>query len=241
VRLPLSPSAIFLTCSFLFIPPLNAETRSFRCKAVDPDHGKALFSCSGFEIRNNNKPVTAEIIYRLPSGKIFAREKINFRKNAQSPDLSLSDERDGRREMIERTANGFSILMQETGKATPEFTRLKHSDSENALTIPGLPEYVTANWAKIISGERLVFYCAFPAQKKLLRLRAESAGQIKYAKTEALLLKLQPDNFAYRWFSKPVYLTIRTRDKKLLRYQGLHYIRNPQTGGGSIVDLTFNW
>ncbi len=193
-------------------------------------------------MRHNGKLISAEITYRLPNGKILGREKINFRKNAKSPDLSLSDERDGRREMIERTGAGFNILMQDNKKATPEFTRLNHNDQDHeALTIPGMPQYIAENWNKILSGERLIFFCAFPAQKKLLRLRVQFVHKFKYGKTDAVLLRIQPDNFVYRWFSDPVFLTFRLRDQKLLRYQGLHYIRDGKTGGGSILDLAFEW
>jgi len=201
-----------------------------------------MFSCSGYEVYRHGKPVTAEITYRLPQGKVLAREKINFRKDDKAPDLVLVDERDGRREMIERVADGFQLLMQANGKTPPELTRLPFNDSDMAaLTIPGLPQYIRENWTKIMAGERLIFYCAFPSQKKLLRLRAQLDSRLKPGKNEAVVIRMQPDNFVYRWFSTPVYLTIRVRDKKLIRYQGLHYLRDPRTGGGSIVDLTFSW
>jgi hypothetical protein len=31
------------------------------------------------------------------------------------------------------------------------------------------------------------------------------------------------------------------KNGRLLRYEGLHYVRNPETGHGTIVDLTFHW
>lgn len=221
--------------------PLRAETQHFRCRALDPNSRRPLFTCSGYHVRRQGKPVTAEITYKLPGGKVLAREKINFRKDSEAPDLSLSDERDGRREMIERTPAGFNLLMQETAKTPPELTRLKHTADEAALTIPGLPQYIERQWTKIQSGEKLIFYCAFPAQKKLLRLRVQLVKTLKYKKKDAVLLKLQPDNFVYRWFSEPVFMTVLVADKRLVRYQGLHYLRDPRTGGGSVVDLTFSW
>lgn len=239
-RLPIFGLAA-LAILLLFPAQAGAESQSFRCRAQDLVSRKTIFTCSGYEARRNGKPILAEITYRLPQGKVFAREKINFRKSTISPDLSLSDERDGRREMVEHTTAGFNLLMQENAKAVPEFMRLKHDESQEAITIPGMPQFISQNWDKIIAGDRIIFYCAFPAQKKLLRLRAQFTGPVKYAKQEAILLRLQPDNFVYRWFSEPVYLTIRKADRRLLRYQGLHYIRDPRTGGGSIIDLTFSW
>jgi hypothetical protein len=31
------------------------------------------------------------------------------------------------------------------------------------------------------------------------------------------------------------------KNSRLLRYEGLHYVHNPETGHGTIVDLTFHW
>lgn len=237
IRIPIFSILIYL----LFSAGIVAETHPFRCRAQDPQSRKTVFTCLGYENVRNGKPVYAEITYRLPQGKVFAREKINFRKSTVSPDFSLSDERDGRREMVEHGSAGFNLLMQENAKAAPEFIRLQHSQSETAITIPGIPQFISQNWEKVTAGEKTIFYCAFPAQKKLLRLRAQYTGTVKYGRHEAISLRLQPDNFVYRWFSEPVYLTIRKSDRRLLRYQGLHYIRDPRTGGGSIVDLTFSW
>jgi len=221
---------------------LYAETRHFRCKAVDPTGGAVIFTCSGSELRSGGKLVSAQIRYLLPNGKLFARETINYRKDRFSPDLAFIDDRDGRREMIEKTVSGFNLLFQDSAKGTPDAHRLKHNDGAIvALTVPGLPPFIEHNWKAFTAGEKIVFFCVFPLQRKLVRLRAQLEKTITFRKQPALLMRMQPENFVYRWFSDPVYLTFLVKSKRLVRYQGLHYVRDPRTGGGSIVDLTFVW
>lgn len=221
---------------------ISAGVRHFRCKAIDPHNGSVIFTCSGSEILHGKTPVSAQIRYRLPNGKYFARETINYRKDRFSPDLVFMDDRDGRREMIEKTASGYNLLYQDSAKGTPESHRLKHSDTDStALTVPGLPQFMEQQWSRYLAGEKVVFYCVFPLQRKLLRLRSQLERNLTYKKMPAILVRMQPENFVYRWFSDPVFLTFHAKTHRLLRYQGLHYIRDPRSGGGSIVDLTFEW
>ncbi len=226
----------------LFTSGAFAGTRYFRCKAVDPQNGSVIFTCSGSEVLHGNKPVSAQIRYRLPNGKYFARETINYRKDRFSPDLVFMDDRDGRREMIEKTPSGYNLLFQDSAKGMPESHRLRHGDTETmALTVPGLPQFIEQNWNRYTAGEKVVFHCVFPLQRKLLRLRSRVERNFTYKKSPAVLIRMQPENFVYRWFSDPVFLTFHAKTHRLLRYQGLHYIRDPRSGGGSIVDLTFEW
>jgi|GEM_PF-3040813 len=226
----------------IFAPTAFAGNRYFRCKAVDPRNGSVIFTCSGSEVLKGNIPISAQIRYRLPGGKIFARETINYRKDRFSPDLVFFDDRDGRREMIEKTATGYNLLYQDSGKGTPESHRLKHGDGDTtALTVPGLPQFIDQQWSRYVAGEKVVFYCVFPLQRKLIRLRSKVERNLTYKKSPAVLIRMQPENFVYRWFSDPVFLTFHVKTHRLLRYQGLHYIRDPRSGGGSIVDLTFEW
>lgn len=221
---------------------VSAGVRYFRCKAIDPQNGSVIFTCNGHEVLNGNSPVSAHIRYRLPNGKAFARETINFRKDRFSPDLAFIDDRDGRREMIEKTASGYNLLYQDSAKGTPESHRLKHGDADTtALTVPGLPQFIDREWSRFIAGEKVIFYCVFPLQRKLLRLRSQVEHNLTYKKSPAVLIRMQSENFVYRWFSDPVFLTFHAKTHRLLRYQGLHYIRDPRSGGGSIVDLSFEW
>ncbi len=236
------PTTYCLLVFCIFTPGASAGTRYFRCKAVDPQNGSVIFTCSGSEVLNGKTPVSAQIRYRLPNGKYFARETINYRKDRFSPDLVFTDDRDGRREMIEKTVAGYNLLYQDSAKGTPESHRLKHGDSETtALTVPGLPQFIEQQWPRYVAGEQVVFYCVFPLQRKLLRLRSQVERNLTYKKLPAVLVRMQPQNFVYRWFSDPVFLTFHAKTRRLLRYQGLHYIRDPRSGGGSIVDLTFEW
>ena len=115
-------------------------------------------------------------------------------------------------------------------------------DNEHVgLTIPGIPRHLANIFADQPAETKHVFYCLFPQEKKLLRLRATLEATLKNRGKESLRVRLQPDNFVYRWFSEPVRVTIQKKSGRMLRYEGLHYIRDPQTGHGSIVDLTFGW
>lgn len=235
---------LFLSSALVLVLPaaLSAETLWFRCKGVDARSRAVIFTCSGHEVRRGKNTVSAEIVYRTAKGKVFAKEKINYRKDKVSPDILFIDERDGRREMVERGDSVFTIVTQESKTAAPAFTKVKLPGSDYAaLTIPGLPGFLTENFRDKPVDTRIIFYCVFPLEKKLLRLRATNEATIKYRGQEALRLRLQPDNFVYRWFSDPVRLTINRKSGRLLRYEGLHYIRDPRSGHGSIVDLSFTW
>ena len=46
-------------------------------------------------------------------------------------------------EMVEREGNHFSVIIQDSAKAEPEFARLQHpGEDEQVLTMPGLPAYL---------------------------------------------------------------------------------------------------
>lgn len=189
-----------------------------------------------------DSPLTAEIRYYLRGGKPLAREVINYRADTYAPDLVFTDAWDGRRETVQKHTQGFTLSVQASAKSPTETQRLDYSDTDySALTIPGLPQFVEQHWNRFVAGEKIVFFCVFPVQKKLLRMRARLDHMTRVGKFPAMVVRMQPDNFVYRWFSDPVYLTFLLKNKRLVRYQGLHYIRDPRTGGGSIVDLTFSW
>ncbi|GAB4431134.1 MAG: hypothetical protein OHK0011_13970 [Turneriella sp.] len=237
VRLP-----VLLLVFMTWPASLSAETAHFRCRGTDKESRRLVFSCSGTEIRRNGAPVSAEIVYRSAKGKAFAREKINFRKDALAPDVLFQDLRDGRREMVEREGNLFSVIVQDSARAAPEFARLQHpGEDEQVLTLPGLPAYLAKTLQRMPADSRLSFRVLFPQERKMLKLRATLEASVRYQRREALRVRVQPQNFVYRWFSKPVFLTIQKNNGRLLRYEGLHYVRNPETGHGTIVDLVFSW
>lgn len=222
--------------------PLLAQTSAFRCKATDPRSKKLVFTCSGRETKRGQALVSAEITYRDARGRVFGREKINFRKDQKSPDVLFQDLRDGRREMIEKDNGGYSIILQDSAKAAPQFARLAGpGGDETALTMPGLPVFLGEKMASLPAGEKFTFYCIFPHERKMLKLRATLEAVVQYQRRDAMRIRVQPQNFVYRWFSEPVFLTIVKKGNRLVRYQGLHYVRDPETGHGSIVDLTFSW
>ncbi|MFZ5629571.1 MAG: hypothetical protein ACOY5B_10615 [Spirochaetota bacterium] len=241
-RAPLYRLLLVVTAGMAWPQNLLAETGYFRCRGTDKQTRKLVFTCSGTEIRRKGSPVSAEIVYRTAKGKIFAKEKINFRKDTLAPDVLFQDLRDGRREMVEREGNFFSVIVQDSAKAAPEFARLQHpGEDEKVLTMPGLPAYLATTMEQMPVESRLTFRVLFPQERKILKLRATLEGISKYQRREALRVRVQPQNFVYRWFSQPVFLTIQKKTGRLLRYEGLHYVRNPESGHGTIVDLVFSW
>lgn len=241
-RAPFFRLLLVLTASMVWPQELFAEAGYFRCRGTDRQTRKLVFTCSGTEIRRKGAPVSAEIVYRTPKGKIFAKEKINFRKDALAPDVLFQDLRDGRREMVEREGNYFSVIVQDSAKAAPEFARLQHpGEDEKVLTMPGLPAYLATTMEQMPVDSRLTFRVLFPQERKMLKLRATLEASIRYQRREAVRVRVQPQNFVYRWFSQPVFLTIQKKTGRLLRYEGLHYVRNPESGHGTIVDLVFSW
>ncbi|HNL09620.1 MAG TPA: hypothetical protein PKM44_03850 [Turneriella sp.] len=241
-RASLSRLLLFFTACLVWPHDLAAETGHFRCRGTDKQTRKLVFTCSGVEIRRKGVPVSAEIVYRTARGKVFAKEKINFRKDALAPDVLFQDLRDGRREMVEREGNHFSVIIQDSAKAEPEFARLQHpGEDEQVLTMPGLPAYLATTMEQMPVESRLTFRVLFPQERKMLKLRAILEANTRYQRREALRVRVQPQNFVYRWFSQPVFLTIQKKNGRLLRYEGLHYVRNPENGHGTIVDLVFSW
>ncbi len=184
----------------------------------------------------------ADIVYRDNKGRVFARENIRYRKDQLTPNVTLNDQSDGRREIIERAAGHFLLVIRENTKAAAMTTLVNIADADYAtLTLPGIPRYLIAQLGEKPVDTRHVFYCLFAQEKKLLRLRATVESTSKYRGKDAVRIRLQPDNFVYRWFSEPVRVTLQKKTGRMLRYEGLHYIRDPRTGHGSIVDLSFSW
>ncbi len=156
--------------------------------------------------------------------------------------VNLTDNRDGRREIIERASGHFLLVTQENSKTAAMTSLINFADSDlSSLTVPGIPRYLINELGEKPVNTRHVFYCLFGQEKKLLRLRATVESALKYRGKDALRIRLQPDNFVYRWFSEPVRVTLQKKTGRMLRYEGLHYIRDPRSGHGSIVDLTFSW
>lgn len=221
---------------------LAADARYFRCRAVDPRSRSVIFTCSGTEIGEGSRILRADIVYRDNKGKVFARETIRYRKDQLAPNVTLTDSSDGRREIVERTAGHFLLVTQVNSNAAAMTTLVNFADADYAtLTLPGIPRYLIAQMGDKPVETRHVFYCLFVQEKKLLRLRATVEAALKYRGKDALRIRLQPDNFVYRWFSEPVRVTLQKKTGRMLRYEGLHYIRDPRSGHGSIVDVTFSW
>lgn len=119
---------------------------------------------------NDRGTLTRLVLYRCPSGPPFARKWVRYTSQPWTPEFALEDARDGYREGVRRTQNGWQVYVQ-LSAGTPTKTAQLPSRPD-AVIDAGFDAFVQARWNSLAQSDGVV-YAAFvvPGRLDYLDLR----------------------------------------------------------------------
>jgi hypothetical protein len=220
---------------FLFnLPPVFSEdskvqspTISFRSKVYDFESKKFIYTENHTEHYKNGSHIYSIIEYKDPSGKTFARKKIEFGKKRTQPDFTMEDYRTG---YLDK-----SVLIN---ASTQEFS-IEHRRSESEplkkekLKIPGLvvvdggfDYFIRDDFDTIAKGNLIKGQFLLVNRLDYFVCRVRKVSDNKYKGRDATVLVLQPENFVLRALADKIIVTYDTKTHRLLEYIGISNLRD---------------
>lgn len=214
---------------FLILPALLLSTAAFaesaviRATAVDTKTGEKIFTEVNRVRAKDGLILSSDAEFHDAGGKIYSRQKVDAKRSAVAPEYTFEDLRDGHRETVRHTGTAYEIIFKADGKSAEEKIPLKIPEHEiPAVTFPGFSNFVVRHWDALVAGKAVYFYLVVPTQRDYYRFRlvrdSVTAGQVHF--------RIELGNFLLRMFVDAIRISFDTTKKRLVRYEGIHFVRD---------------
>lgn len=195
-------------------------------KAFDLESGKLYYTEEHEEIRKDITHTFTIISYKNPEGEIIAKKKLDFKTGYLTPSFIQNDFRDGYLEGAEVAGKYVKVMYRKSSK---------HEMKTTSLEVPppfvvdgGFNYFVKENWEALIHDKTLNFNFVVPAEQDYFSFRLKKVKETDYKGKQAVIYKMELDNFILRRLVPPIILTYDTDTKRLLKYEGISNINNPK-------------
>jgi hypothetical protein len=185
-----------------------------------------------------DRPGTWNFTYRSAEGKTIVRRNVNFENNALKPNFRLDDLRNGYSEGAELI--GSKIKVFTGGTAEEPYKEKLLMVPEPAVVDAGFNYFIEQNWDSLMKGNVLSFNFVAPSQLDYFKFRVYKARETPYQQQQAVVLKMDIDNFFLRIFVDAIQLTYDKTTKKLVVYNGISNIYDDK-GKSHKVRMEFSY
>lgn len=195
-------------------PDAEFNTRSFSGKAYDLNSNELLYT----EHHQYSSKFSHSVDYKTPDGDIFARKTLNYEHGYFSPDFVQENTRNG--ELIRSHKKGKKVTLEykENDKSTVEVEKIKVS--ENLIIDAGFNNFITENWAELISGKELAIEYLVPSMLDSFELNVK---KVRCSNDDDYCFSISSSSFFLRLFSNNLKLTYSkfgSNDYQLSVFQG---------------------
>lgn len=198
-----------------------------RAVGVDAKTGEKVFVETGRMDVSGNYLGSGQVDFADAAGKIMTRQKIRVRDFPAAPDYSLEDLRDGHREGVTHGASGFEIFFKKDAAAPEEKIPLAIPQGEiPTVTFPGFSNFVQQNWDALMAGKPVYFYLVVPTQRDYYRFRLVKDAVTGEGDNQKVHFRIELGNFLLRIFVDAIRISFDVRQRRLVRYEGIHFIRD---------------
>ncbi|CCU73213.1 hypothetical protein [Thalassolituus oleivorans] len=215
----------------------NAEilTVNYEGEAYSLDDKVLLYREVHTLIIDNDMPISREVDYIDPDGKVIAHKTSTYKGTPTTPDFELTDFRDGYQESAE-TDNKKRILSVKENTDSP--VSIKSLDKPEYTTVvdAGFDEFVREQWQGLLAGKTESFSFAAPARLEYIDFRLIPINQDDTTLTVEMRLKSR----WIAWLLDPIQLTYDLTSQRLLRYKGLTNLRDDQ-GNGIKAEIVYRY
>lgn len=175
-----------------------------------------------------NRPLHARTEYRDRGGRIIAVRTLDFSSHPWSPGYRFIDRRTGYEERAEPTDQGVRMFLRDASDEAPKQRLVRVPDP--FVIDGGFSRFLRSHWDSLSAGARL-------------RVNFVAVSRMNWYTFEAWLddsatVVARPRNPALRLLVDPIRFTYDPATRRLVRYEGMANIRNPD-GATPRVHLVF--
>jgi len=229
---------IFFLCYLsLNLSLLGVEYYKYSGTALDLKTMLKLYFDNHTEKLENGRHIFSEIEYTDPTGKVFAKKKINFQKNPTLPDFILEDFRDGYIEGAEVKGREIRVFYRKSFDS--EMEEKTFPIPENPVVDGGVDYFIKANWNKLLEGKKLNFNMFAPSKLNYYKLRVVKTKLAEFKGKKALYLKIDLDIFLINIFLPSIIVVYDLETKRIVYYEGISNI-NDEKGKSYFVKISYN-
>ena len=223
---------LLLTVAFLSTPlvaspaPLPAEgVLTYSGEALDYGSRSFVYGERHFVRFSGGAPLERVVLYTCADARPFARKVVSYAPSVFAPDFAMQDAISGVHEGLATRGTARQVYFRRgpgRGEASATVEPL-----EGLVADAGFDEFVRARWDALLRGERVRFDFVLPsrldvASFRLRRLRSETLAG---APAEVFRLSLSG---MWAWIAPHIDVYYSSRDRILLRYEGISNVRNAQ-------------
>ncbi len=213
-----------------------AQERRMETSAFDKKSNRLVYVEDRIESNTGPKPITWQFTYRDDKNRTIVKRVVNFKTDILKPNFLLEDLRNGYSEGAEYVNGRLKVFR---GGTAQEPFREKFIDvPEPAVVDAGFNFFVEQNWDAIQKGDIKSFHFVAPSQLDYFSFRVIKDKDIEIGGRDAVIIRLELDNFLFRIFVDPIVLVYDKNSKRLISYEGISNIYNDD-GKSYVVRMNF--
>ena len=213
--------------------PLAARVSIGTASSLEDD--RVLYRERRVESWRDGALVSARVEYSTPEGEIFATKTIRFDSGATTPEFTFVDYRE---EFREGAVTGAGTVELFSG-AVDELERRRAELPEAPVIDAGFDNLIRREFDRLVSGERLTFDFAVPAEQRFFRFQVEKTGETAFDGRLAVELRMRPANPLLRLLVDPIRLVYDNR-RRLREFAGISDIRDDE-GNRYLARIVFEY
>lgn len=168
---------------------------------------------------NNGKPVSREVEYRAPDGRLLASKSNRYGDNPATPEFVLQDARKAYRESARFEKNALVLSLEAQNQRAEKTFR---DVPDNLIIDAGFDDFVRKHWDRLSNGKRVKFHFASAVRQDLIEFRLEP----QRSNEQEVVLSMRLSSRLLAWLLDPIELTYDRNTQRLLRYRGLTNIQD---------------
>jgi hypothetical protein len=195
---------------------------SYEGEARDVAGGKLLYEEHHLLRDAGDAAARRLVLYRCPSGQLFARKLVEYGTTPAAPAFTLDDGRFGYREGVRRDGDTLQAFVREEGSAPERSAPI--ASAPNLVIDAGFDEFVRANWEALVAGETRAVEFVVPSRLGALGFKLRRIDQVQIDGESASRFRLSLGGMI-GWFAPDIDVSYRDSDRRLMRFEGLTNIR----------------
>jgi len=183
----------------------------------------------------------AEVHYYSADDERVAEKQLDYSRGETQPSYTLKDFRNDLLWSVEWDSDS-QLMMRKGSIDDPDRSRVS-SESPQVIDA-GFDGFVKQEWDKLMDGERVTFYFAFPNRLRNVRLRGEridaSDSGIEKGESDWIYFRIQVNSRLLSLFADDLYLAYEEDGKRLKVFRGRSNL--PDADGESIdVEIHYEY
>lgn len=218
--------SMFFVSAFVLSLMVHGEPLNFVGEAVSIETGEHVYTeRHQVQRTNSGQFLTSRVDYISAEGGVLAEKTLNFSQNVIAPKLRFSDKQNGLTYVSRMVDDELELVVepQAVSDSAGSTIALSIEDEQTIVVDAGFDQYLNMEWDRLLAGEVLGFEFLALSRGKLVRFEL---SLVSLSDTRAKF-SIRPSSWLVNLLMDPIYLEYALDSRRLLRYQGLSNIPNP--------------